>query len=336
MDGTTAGTVNGATGGTVDGVMDVVVVGSGIIGLTTAIRLQEKGLRVVVVTADGLLSTTSAVAAAVWFPVATGTGGRVADWSATAFAEFARQAEEGVPGVSMRSTRMLEHERQSAGQPWWGDAVPDLRRLTAAERGADCADGWSFTAPAVEMPLYLPWLLGRFVDNGGGIVHRRLDTLDQARAWAPVVVNATGIGARQLCDDRAVHPIRGQLVLVRNPGLPTSTRIQDDPAGYTYIHPRSTDVVLGGTFEPDDWNTVADPATAEAILARCTARIPALREARVLGHVVGLRPARHGGPRLEAEPDGRTVHNYGHGGAGVTLSWGCADAAAELAAAAAS
>lgn len=311
--------------------MDVVVVGSGVIGLTTAIRLQEKGLRVVVVTADGLLSTTSAVAAAVWFPVATGTDRRVADWSATAFAEFARQAEEGVPGVSMRGTRMLEHRQQSAGLPWWGEAVPDLRRLTAAERGPDCADGWSFTAPAVEMPLYLPWLLGRFVDNGGEVAQRRLDALDQALAWAPVVVNATGLGARQLCDDPAVHPVRGQLVLVRNPGLPDSTRIQDDPAGYTYIHPRSADVVLGGTFEPDDWNTAADPATAEAILVRCTARIPELRDARVIGHAVGLRPARHGGPRLEAEPGGRIVHNYGHGGAGVTLSWGCADAAADLA-----
>ncbi|MFI2609423.1 FAD-dependent oxidoreductase [Kitasatospora sp. NPDC018619] len=315
--------------------MDVVVVGSGIIGLTTAVRLQEKGFRVVVVTADGPLSTTSAVAAAVWFPVATGTDQRVADWSATAFAEFARQAGQGVPGVSMRSTRMLAHERQPEGLPWWGHAVPDLRRLTAAERGPACADGWSFTAPAVEMPLYLPWLLGRFVDNGGEIVHRRLDVLDQARVWAPVVVNATGIGARQLCEDRAVHPVRGQLVLVRNPGLPSSTRIQDDPSGYTYVHPRSTDVVLGGTFEPDDWNTAPDPATAEAILARCTAHVPELRGARVIDHVVGLRPARHGGPRLEADGDGRTVHTYGHGGAGVTLSWGCADAAAALVSAAA-
>ncbi|MFJ6622703.1 FAD-dependent oxidoreductase [Kitasatospora sp. NPDC091335] len=314
----------------VDGVADVVVVGGGIIGLTTAVRLQERGRRVVVVTADGLLSTTSATAAAVWFPVATGTDSRVADWSATAFAEFARQAQDGVPGVSMRGTRMLAHERQPEGLPWWGAAVPDLRPLTAAERGPDCAGGWSFTAPAVEMPLYLPWLLGRFTGNGGEIVHRRLDTLGRAGDWAPVVVNATGLGARRLCDDQAVHPVRGQLVLVRNPGLPSSTRIQDDPAGYTYIHPRSTDVVLGGTFEEDDWNTTPDPATAEAILARCTAHVPALREARVIRYAAGLRPARHGGPRLEADPDGRTVHNYGHGGAGVTLSWGCADTAAEL------
>ncbi|WP_030058432.1 MULTISPECIES: FAD-dependent oxidoreductase [Streptomyces] len=317
---------------------DVVVVGSGIIGLTTALRLQDKGLRVVVVTADGLLSTTSAVAAAVWYPVGVDVSSRVAEWGAATLAEFARQAEAGIPGVSMRNTRMAMHRQQPPGTPWWGAAVPELRRLTPAERGPAYADGWSFTAPAVEMPLYLPWLLGRVLDNGGDIVHRRLDVLAQARAWAPVVVNATGLGARQLCGDHAVHPIRGQLVLVRNPGLHTSTRIQDDPAGYTYVHPRSTDVVLGGTFDEDDWNTTPDPATAAAILTRCTAHVPDLRGARVLGHAVGLRPARRGGIRLEATAPDRSgtryVHNYGHGGAGVTLSWGCADAAAELAAAA--
>ncbi|MGW3039737.1 FAD-dependent oxidoreductase [Kitasatospora sp. NPDC001159] len=318
--------------------MDVVVIGSGVIGLTTALRLQEKGLEVVVVTADGLLSTTSAVAAAVWYPVGVAAGDRVAGWSAATYAELARQADDGAPGVVMRDTWMPAHRRQPEALPWWAAAVPDLRRLEPAELAPAYADGWRFTAPTAEMPLYLPWLLGRFLDNGGDVVHRRLDTLHQARAWAPVVVNASGLGARQLCDDREMRPVRGQLVLVRNPGLRASLRIQDDPAGYTYVHPRSRDVVLGGTFEEEDWGLGSDPLTAEAILARCAVHVPELREAEIIGHPVGLRPDRRGGVRLEAETAGAggaaVVHNYGHGGAGVTLSWGCADAAAELAAAA--
>ncbi|MFE5582861.1 FAD-dependent oxidoreductase [Kitasatospora sp. NPDC056531] len=316
--------------------MDVVVIGSGVIGLTTALRLQEKGLRVVVLTADGLLSTASAVAAAVWYPVGVAAGDRVAGWSAATFAELARQAEDGVPGVVMRDTWMPAHRRQPEGVPWWGAAVPDLRRLDPAELAPAYADGWRFTAPTVEMPLYLPWLLGRFLDNGGDVVHRRLDALHQARAWAPVVVNASGLGARQLCEDPALRPVRGQLVLVRNPGLRASLRIQDDPAGYTYVHPRSRDVVLGGTFEEEDWGLGSDPETAAAILARCAVHVPELREAEIIGHPVGLRPDRRGGVRLEAGAAGAAgtpvVHNYGHGGAGVTLSWGCADDAAELAA----
>ncbi|WBP90239.1 FAD-dependent oxidoreductase [Kitasatospora cathayae] len=313
--------------------MDVVVIGSGVIGLTTALRLQERGLRVVVVTADGLLSTVSAVAAAVWYPVGVETGERVADWSATTFAELARQAADGVPGVVMRDTWMPAHRRQGEAAPWWGGGVPDLRRLEPSELAPGYADGWRFTAPTVEMPLYLPWLLGRFLDGGGEVVHRRLDTLPQARAWAPVAVNASGLGARQLCGDDELRPVRGQLVLVRNPGLRSSLRIQDDPSGYTYVHPRSRDVVLGGTFEEGSWDLGPDRLTAEAILARCAVHVPELRGAEIIGQPLGLRPDRRGGVRLEVE-DGagglRIVHNYGHGGAGVTLSWGCADAVAEL------
>ncbi|MFE3874823.1 FAD-dependent oxidoreductase [Kitasatospora sp. NPDC059146] len=323
--------------------LDVVVIGSGIIGLTTALRLQERGLRVGVVTADGLLSTVSAVAAAVWYPVGVEAGGQVAAWSAATYAELARQARAGVPGVVLRDTWMPALRRQDGGTPWWGAGVPDLRRLEPADLAPAYADGWRFTAPTVEMPRYLPWLLGRFREGGGKVLHRRLDTLRQAGAWAPVVVNAAGLGARLLCGDDAVRPVRGQLALVRNPGLRASLRIQDEPAGYTYVHPRSRDVVLGGTFEEGSWDLRGDRAAAEAILARCAVHVPELRGAELIGCPVGLRPDRRGGVRLAVEEsaDGeavggeaaaglRIVHNYGHGGAGVTLSWGCADAVVEL------
>ena len=54
--------------------------------------------------------------------------------------------------------------------------------------------------------------------------------------------------------------------------------------------------------------------------------MPLLAGVRVLGGAVGLRPARPA-VRLEAEPHDRgvVVHCYGHGGAGVTLAWGCAE-----------
>lgn len=315
---------------------DVAVVGAGVIGLTTALRLQQAGARVTVLTEVPPRLTTSAVAAAVWFPTRVERSRRVVDWSATAFAEFARQAADGVPGVLLRPTHMLT--RQAAPpEPWWAPAVPDLRRLAPAELPPGYPAGWVFTAPSVEMPRYLDWLLERFRRHGGAVVQRRLDSLRQAAELAPTVVNASGLGARELCRDQAVHPVRGQVVLVRNPGLRTSLRIQDHPDGYTYVHPRSADVVLGGTFEVDSWDTTADPETARSILRRCTGVVPELRDAEVLGGLAGLRPARRGGVRLEADdrslPGTLLVHNYGHGGAGVTLSWGCAAAAAELAAA---
>ncbi|WUH89568.1 FAD-binding oxidoreductase [Streptomyces sp. NBC_00433] len=318
---------------------DAVVIGAGVIGLTSALRLQEAGARVAVVTAEPSAETTSSVAAAVWYPTRTAFEDRVLGWATRTYDEFAREAADGVPGVVMRPTRMLLRGAAS-GPPWWAAAVPDFRALGREDVRAPFAAGWAFTVPSVEMSRYLPWLQGRFTGAGGTLIRRRMDALEQAGVWASTVVNASGLGARTLCGDTDVRPVRGQLVLVANRGLDTSVRDEDNTDGYTYVHPRSTDIVLGGSFEVGEWDTAASPAVAAAILRRCTELLPELAGAPVIGHQVGLRPHRNGGVRLETDlrPPGRVkrmVHNYGHGGAGVTLAWGCADAVAALIAGAA-
>jgi len=90
-------------------------------------------------------------------------------------------------------------------------------------------------------------------------------------------------------------------------------------------------IVLGGTAVEDDEDREPDPAVAERIRQRCIEVEPRLRNARVLGHQVGLRPTRPS-VRLEIEQlaRARCVHNYGHGGSGVTMSWGCARESAAL------
>ncbi|MEV0395132.1 FAD-dependent oxidoreductase [Polymorphospora rubra] len=311
---------------------DVVIVGAGVVGLTSALRLQQAGARVLVVTADEPADTVSRTAAAVWYPTHTDGSERMLERARRTFDEYAEQAVRGVPGVVMRPTRMLLRTPAPA-DPWWAPAARDFtvdRDVPAPYTGQ-----WRFTVPGVEMGPYLEWLAGRVVDGGGRLVRRRLDRLDDVADLAPVVVNASGLGARTLAADPAVHPARGRIVVVANPGLHVSVRDEDDPAGITYVHPRSRDVVLGGTFEPDVHDTGPDDAASAAIVARCTALVPELAGAPVLARLVGLRPARHGGPRVEADPAGltggvRLVHNYGHGGAGMTLAWGCADEVAAL------
>ncbi len=121
-------------------------------------------------------------------------------------------------------------------------------------------------------------------------------------------------------------PIRGQVVRVAQVGLDRFILDDYGPNGIAYIVPRINDCILGGTADEGAEDLTPDPATAEAILARCIALEPRLREAAVLEHKVGLRPGRPT-VRLEVERPviGKLlVHNYGHGGAGVTLSWGCA------------
>jgi D-amino-acid oxidase len=311
-------------------VADVVVVGAGVVGLTTAVRLQWGGARVVVLTADEPAATVSRIAAAVWYPTHTTGDPRTFEWARMAFDELTDQADRGTPGVVMRPTRMLL--RAPAGRPWWAAAVADFEEAPAP---TGYAGEWRFTVPSAEMGPYLDWLAGQVVANGGEIRRQSLDHLADAGAVAPIVVNATGLAARRLADDSTVYPARGRIVLVANPGLHVSVRDEDNPAGVTYVHPRSTDVVLGGTFEEHAWDTTVDDEVSAAIVRRCVALVPELADAPVLARLAGLRPARSAGARVEEDPDGlpggqRLIHNYGHGGAGVTLSWGCAEEVARL------
>jgi D-amino-acid oxidase len=141
-------------------------------------------------------------------------------------------------------------------------------------------------------------------------------------------VNCSGVRARDLVPDPQVRPVRGQVVIAANPGLEEFLISRDDDAPWiVYMFPHGDTVLLGGTNEEGEWDTGAKPETAERIVAACAAIDPRLRGAEILGHRVGLRPYRPG-VRLESEPLGGGVlwHNYGHGGAGVSLSWGCAAA----------
>jgi D-amino-acid oxidase len=303
---------------------DVLVVGAGVIGLTAAVRLQERGARVTVWTAHESDEIVSSVAAAVWYPTRTEAGPRVLRWAAATYDEFRRQIAGGVPGLLLRRTRNLLR-RPITVPPWWAPAAGGVEVRDSAEpyRQEVC-----FPAPLAEMETYLAWLRDRVAGAGGRIERRRVSGLDEATAEARIVVNATGLAAGALCDDPAVVPARGHVVLVGNPGLDESLRDED---GGTYIHPRSRDVVLGGTFEVGRGDTEPDAAEADAIVRRCVALVPRLAGARRTGERIGLRPVRDGGPRVELDDAGRIVHAYGHGGAGMTLAWGCADEVADLA-----
>ncbi len=166
----------------------------------------------------------------------------------------------------------------------------------------------------------------------GGTVEEA-SVVDLTEVPASVVVNCTGLGSLNLVPDRSVRPVRGQLVVVENPGITTWLTSVDHAADTsTYFFPQPGGLILGGTAEDNAWSMTPDPATAEAIIARCAAFRPEIADARVLEHRVGLRPTRPS-VRLEREVlrGGRVlVHNYGHGGAGITVAWGCAREAADL------
>jgi D-amino-acid oxidase len=303
---------------------DVTVVGCGVIGLSAAVRMREAGLDVRIVTAALPLQTTSSVAAALWMPYKAYPEDRVLAWGHETFGVFEELSNVPESGVRMREG--VEVWRREVPDPWWASAVPGVRRCTKDELPPGYTHGHGFVAPVVKMPIYLGYLLDRFTGSGGQVEHRAVSSLDEVEAGG-VVVNCAGLGARELVGDASMHPIRGQIVRVRNPGLERFVLDEENPQGVTYVIPRSEDCILGGTAEDGEWSTEPDPRTAAAILERCEALEPRLAGAEVLEHKVGLRPGR---PeiRLEREdvPQGAPrVHNYGHGGSGVTLSWGCAE-----------
>jgi D-amino-acid oxidase len=309
------------------GFMRVIVLGAGVVGLTTAVSLLEAGCDVRVVAAATVEGTTSYVAAGVWFPTHVGPPDKVAVWGRRTLEVLADQARDSVPGVIMRESLALY--RQPPGRPDWTASVGRVREAAPAELPPGYPCGLRFTVPQAEMPLYLPWLMQRVRDLGGEIVTRRVTALPELfDAGADAVVNCPGLAARDLVGDLSVYPVRGQIVRVTNPGITLSVRDEFHPAGRAYVHPRADDCILGGTLDEDQWDTEPDPATAEAIIARCTEIVPAIANAEVIEHLAGLRPGRPEIRLEESAPEGaspRIVHNYGHGGAGVTLSWGCAE-----------
>jgi D-amino-acid oxidase len=288
----------------------IVVVGAGVVGLSCALRLLRAGHRVDVLARDLPLETTSSVAAAIWYPYLALPQDKVTAWGKAAYDEFARLAAQGVDAVAMRSGTEMMHRRMP--DPWWIDAVPALARV---EPRPPYGDAWSFVTPVIDMPRYLAWLTEQVQDAGGTLTRMGLARLPEG----PLVVNCSGLGSRALAADTSTTPVRGQVVVVEQVGLEEWWLAEDGP---TYVIPRTTDIVLGGTDEEGEWSRSPSPETAADIVRRATALVPEVAQARVIQHKVGLRPAR---PEVRVERVGDVIHCYGHGGAGVTLSWGCAD-----------
>ncbi|WP_327351958.1 FAD-dependent oxidoreductase [Streptomyces sp. NBC_01304] len=311
---------------------DVVVVGGGVIGLTTAIVLAERGRRVRVWAKEPSEQTTSAVAGALCWPYHIEPAELVGAWAVRSLQEY--EALAGDPGATgVRRVAGVQADTPLDFMPVWTEALPGAREATADELPEGYGQGLRATVPLIDMRAHLGYLTRRLLAAGGAVEARAVSGFDEAARVAPVVVNCSGLGARELVPDASVEPVRGQLVVVENPGIEEWFAAPNSPTEITYMLPQPFGVVLGGTSQPGSWDRTADPATARAIVERCARVHPALAKARVLEHRVGLRPVRPA-VRIEREVlvgGGVLVHNYGHGGAGVTVAWGCAEAAAELA-----
>jgi D-amino-acid oxidase len=298
----------------------VAIIGAGVSGLTCGVLLAEQGCETHLFAAEPPEETTSAVAAAMWFPYDAEPADRVIPWALESYEVFRGLSRDRASGVSMIELRQFSRSHNLPIPSWAGSF--QARSITSSE--------FVMTVPLSDSSLYLDYLRRRLIEAGGklttGVRFEKPEEVDPA---FDVVINCAGLGARTLVRDADLEPHRGQVVLVEKLALPGAVVCDDPPLMYAI--PRTNDCVFGGTNEISD-DLRADRDVTAAIVAECSSVLK-IAPPRIVATRVGLRPYRKSGVRVEADrlEDGRTlIHNYGHGGAGFTLSWGCAQSVLRL------
>jgi len=317
----------------------IAVVGAGVSGLTCATLLAEGGHDAVVFAEEISPRTTSAAAGAIWFPYDVEPFEDSIRWALESFETFENLGRQPNSGVSMIELRTF-CRKGTIQIPEWaarlGAVALDQSEISTEFNGTNdrnqiFSNGYTMRIPLIDTTIYLDYLTNRF-SAAGGMINKnvRFDQLGEVPPGFESVINCAGIGARDLVPDPGLEPHRGQVVIVEKLALPYAVVCDDAPLMYAI--PRTNDCLFGGTNDVSD-NREPDPKTATAILRECS-RVLNISPPRIIAERVGLRPFRGSGVRLQADRlgDGRPViHNYGHGGAGFTLSWGCAQEVLRLA-----
>jgi D-amino-acid oxidase len=314
----------------------VAIVGAGVSGLTCGILFAERGYETAIFAEEIGQQTTSAVAGALWFPYDFGTGEIVIAWALETYMVLADLARDPRSGVSMIELRQISRTSEIV-IPQWAHPLGAQRLSSLAIPGQAegplnvFRSGFALSVPLTDTTIYLDYLANRLQVAGSSIVgNTRFEKLEEVSREFDLVINCAGIGAKTLASDPDLEPHRGQVALVPKLDLDYALVCDDDPL--TYIIPRANDCVFGGTNELSD-NRVADPKTTARILSECSGVLN-IDAPKILAERVGLRPFRRSGVCVERAQlrDGRAViHNYGHGGSGFTLSWGCAKKVFDLA-----
>lgn len=333
---------------------NIIVVGSGVIGLSTAITLSRQH-NVRVIAENFGPATDSVKATAIWHVYLVPETAEVLNWSAITLSRLIEIART-FPTSGVEIVRGVELFRtQPRRVPSWAHIPQEFAFLTDDEIDqfnrpenqqanssavlANCPVRWGYRlkAPAAKMESYLAWLLQEAESRKITFERASIGSLAELAGDCDVVVNCTGLGAAKLVKNEAFEPYKGQyFVATADADAPIDYVGDDDhPGGMAYVIPRAGEVMIGGTAEAGrsdleqtiEWLDVAARAGSYVPWVRRIASQESLRP------VVGVRPVRPAGIRIEKEltEDGRTViHNYGHGGSGFSLSWGCAEAIGAL------
>jgi D-amino-acid oxidase len=177
----------------------------------------------------------------------------------------------------------------------------------------------------MDSSLYMPYLNDLFTTKGGTLIEQEITDIHDFLSTHPLAMNCSGLGSRTLFDDDQVFPSRGQVMRVKPMELTDAVCYNVVSEDLIFVMPRRNDVILGGTAQDNDWRTEIDQTDNERMIKDSALIGAPVPPSSVIETKVGFRPSRDA-IRLEIETiNGKhVIHNYGHGGGGYTLSWGCA------------
>jgi glycine/D-amino acid oxidase-like deaminating enzyme len=323
----------------------ICIIGAGVIGLATAWRVAEKvGENVLIdVLADKHgVDTTSSGAGALWEPFAV-EHPAATRWGEETFEWLMRQRREygsATTGIILLSGYELFTVPQPTA-PSWSKSVLGFRHVDEKElRLLGVPDkfiaGWFYTSCLADMMIYLPWMKKQIKKRFARVVtfqQRHVNSIEELTSEYHTVINCSGFGARTLVHDDTVYARRGQTVKVDYPHLKHFFAYDDwENNRVDYLLPRPHELLLGGTVQIGNEDTTVSASDTKDILERTSELVPDVKTAPIVKHWAGLRPCR---PTVRVESEivngCHVIHNYGHGGAGITLHWGSAGDAANIA-----
>jgi D-amino-acid oxidase len=201
------------------------VIGAGVIGLSAALQLLRAGFRVTVIAAAWTPETTSDGAGALWERY--DSDARHAKWASETYRHYCAliQAGAGVAaGVGFIEGEQYSNKKE--GYLFQSDvlhfrrATPEEVTAASARSGSTFVDGCVWTSVIADSPTYLGWLLQSVRDAGGCCQLRRVGALDElAGGEFSLVINCSGLAARELARDPSLIGVRGQVVRVYAPHI---------------------------------------------------------------------------------------------------------------------
>ena len=305
--------------------MKITIVGAGISGLATAYVLGKQEHEIKIISKGFTPDLTSDRAAAFWFPYHIRNDERGIHWCKRSYEVYKKLSADSSSGVSMQKLLKVVRQGVQEQELTWFSFMPvdSYRVLGPHEIPEGYAIGYDAQVPLIETQIFLPWLMNGLQQMNTIIVEREIKSFDEITD-ADLIINCSALGAQQLCNDKELIPIRGQVGLL---APKNNLYIFLDNELPLYIVPRKDAIIIGGTYEEGITDAVTETTTIDRLIDNACKVFPELKDQNIIGSWAGIRPYR---PLVRVEREGKIIHNYGHGGSGFTLAWGCAEEVASI------